>query len=177
MAKNRAYNAEARSKMKKMLLTKMAQNAKKAKDDLDKAMARTARTFAKQARLANRRWHQSIRRSRKTREIMRKNKREAAKALHKATANQQAALAALDQQMNAKIKKTNQHIAANAAAIKLNAKKAADALAKANHAFDKKLFNARKEAAAGRSKLAAEAVSMNKKTRALISGQVKPEAA
>jgi len=177
MAKNRAYNANARSKMKKVLLNKMAVNAKKAKHELDVQMEKTARTFHKQARLANKRWRKQIKTARKTRSIMRKNKREAAKQLASAVSNQQAALAALDQQMNAHIKKTNKHIAANAAAIKLNAKKARDALDHANAAFDKKLFNARAEAKKGRSALAAEAQSMDKKTRALISNSVKAEAA
>merc|ERR1719163_2258284 len=41
-----AYNAEARATMKKMLLAKMAVNAKKAKDDLDNAMDRFDKKMA-----------------------------------------------------------------------------------------------------------------------------------
>jgi hypothetical protein len=176
MAVNRAFNAKARSQMKKMLLTKMAQNAKTAKDELAKAQAKTARTFHKQHVLNNKRWRRERRETKHLRKRMRKNKLQAAAELRKATQNQQTALAALDQKMNAHIAKTNKHIAANAAQIKINAKKAADELHKANQAFDKKLFDAKKEAAAGRSKLAAEAQSMDKKTRAIISGSVKAEA-
>merc|ERR1711881_619472 len=94
-------------------------------------------------------------RSAKTREIMRKNKRSAARALPRATAIQQRALAALDAQTNAKISQTNSHIAANAAQIKANAKKARDDLNRACGRFDKKMFHAREEGKKGRSKLAA----------------------
>merc|ERR1711939_792002 len=44
MAKNFAYNQAARSKIKKALLAKMAINAKKAKDDLDRDIARSRKT-------------------------------------------------------------------------------------------------------------------------------------
>ena len=50
MLKNRQYNAKERSKMKKVLLKKMAINAKKAKDDLDHEMAKTAVAFHKQVK-------------------------------------------------------------------------------------------------------------------------------
>jgi len=173
MAKNRAYNAEARSKMKKMLLAKMAENAKQAKDALDHEMANTARTFAKQAALANKRWRKNNKRFKKTRAIMAKNKREAAKALAAATANQQKALATLDQQMNSRISQTNKHIAANAAQIKINAKKARDELDAANSNFDSKMNAVKTEAADARSKLQEEAKQMDKKVRALIAGKVK----
>merc|ERR1711998_612987 len=55
MAKNRAYNAKARSKMKKMLLARMAVNAKRAKDDLDHQMHIVATEFAAAAKLENER--------------------------------------------------------------------------------------------------------------------------
>merc|ERR1712023_326889 len=55
MAKNMAYNQAARKKMKKMLLAKMAANAKKAKADLDEAMRQTQEKFAKAAKLENKR--------------------------------------------------------------------------------------------------------------------------
>merc|ERR1712167_378768 len=86
--------------MKKNLLHKMAINAKKAHDDLTAA---------------------TIKRSAKTREIMRKNKHEAAHNLKMAVLSQQRALSALASATNARIAKTNKHIAANAAQIKENA--------------------------------------------------------
>merc|ERR1711871_750268 len=176
MLKNRQYNAAQRSKMKKALLKKMAINAKKAKDDLDHQMALTARAFHKQAALENRRHRADIARFKKTRAIMRANKRAHAKALRLATRNQQRALATLDAETNAKIRKSEKSIAANAAQIKLNAKKARDELDAANKRFNAKMFATRQEAAKGRSKLAATAASMDKKMRAMISGKVQAEA-
>merc|ERR1719163_2418750 len=111
MAKNMEYNADARKKMKKALLAKMAVNAKYAKDQLAKEMRWAQRKFAEAARLENKCYHQTIRRSRKTREIMRKNKAEGARELRNAVNNQQRALATLASATNAKIKKTNKHIA------------------------------------------------------------------
>ena len=151
-----AYNQAARASMKKSLLAKMAVNAKAAKDALDKQMRWTQNTFAKQAAEENRRNAATIARSAKTREIMRKNKAHAAKALAEAVLQHQRSLAALDQATNAKIRQTNKHIAANAAQIKENAKKARAALDAAVGLFDKKVANARAEAAAGRGKLAAQ---------------------
>merc|ERR1712054_595274 len=78
MAKNFAYNQAARSKMKKELLAKMAVNAKKAKDDLDRDMRIVQAKFARFAERENTRNRATINRSRKTREIMRKNKANAA---------------------------------------------------------------------------------------------------
>merc|ERR1719353_766851 len=118
MAKNMAYNTEARATMKKMLLAKMAVNAKKAKDDLAEAMRQTQAKFAAVAKLENKRQRQTIRRSKKTREIMRKNKAEGAKNLKDAVTAQQRALSTLAQATNERIKSTNKHIAVNAAQIK-----------------------------------------------------------
>merc|ERR1719506_475794 len=159
MAKNMAYNTEARATMKKMLLAKMAVNAKKAKDDLAEAM------------------RQTIRRSKKIREIMRKNKAEGAKNLKDAVESQQRALATLAQATNARIKKTNKHIAVNAAQIKENAKKARKDLDNAMDAFDKKMANVSEEASKGRSKLAAQAAAQDKKFRAYANNKIKAEVA
>merc|ERR1711988_1599558 len=134
-------------------------------------------TFARHAEIANKRNKATLMRSAKTREIMRKNKRAAARALHRATAIQQRALAALDAQTNAKISQTNSHIAANAAQIKSNAKKARDDLNKACGRFDKQMFHAREESKKGQSKLAATSRAMNKRMRAMIAGKVKAIAA
>merc|ERR1740138_98121 len=177
MAKNMAYNAEARATMKKMLLAKMAVNAKKAKDDLAEAMRQTQAKFAAVARLENKRQRQTIRRSKKTREIMRKNKAEGAKNLAMAVANQQRALATLASATNARIKKSNKAIAANAAQIKENAKKARKDLESAMNRFDHKMANVNEEAKKGRSKLAAQAADQDKKFREWANNKIKAIAA
>merc|ERR1711988_2089878 len=156
MAKNMAYNQAARKKMKKMLLAKMAANAKKAKADLDEAMRQTQEKSAKAAKLENKRQRQTLRRAKKTRGIMRKNKKEGAKNLATAVANQQRALATLAQATNARIKSTNKHIAANAATIKANVNE---------------------EAKKGRSKLAAQAADQDKKFRQWANNKIKSIAA
>jgi hypothetical protein len=172
MAKNRAYNAKARNQMKHMLLKKMAENAKAAKAALDEQMRITAVHFAKVHEFENKRNRKTIKRNRKTREIMRKNKKANKHALHMAVLNQQRALATLDQKTNVKLKHTNQNIAANAAQIKSNALKARKELDDAASKFSKKMYNAREEAKKGRSKLAAQAATMDKKVRAMINLKV-----
>merc|ERR1711970_873437 len=173
MAKNFAYNQAARSKMKKALLAKMAINAKKAKDDLDRDMRMVQAKFARFAERENKRNKRTIARSRKTREIMRKNKATAAKNLKLAVLNQQRALSALASATNAKIHQTNKHIAANAAQIKENAKKARKDLEKAMNRFDKKMANVTEQAKKGRSKLAAQAVAQDKRFRQYANNKIK----
>merc|ERR1719327_775005 len=177
MAKNFAYNQAARSKMKKALLAKMAINAKKAKDDLDRDMRIVQAKFARFAERENKRNRATIARSRKTREIMRKNKAHAAKQLQLAVSNQQRALAALASATNAKIKQTNKHIAANAAQIRENAKKARKDLEKAMGRFDKKMANVSEEAKKGRSKLAAQAAAQDKSFRNFANNKIRAIAA
>merc|ERR1711871_285277 len=147
MAKNRAYNAKARSAMKKELLARMAVNAKKAKDDLDEQMRITAKNFAAAKALENKRWRKNNKRFKKIRAIMKRNKRQAAHELRMATLNQQRALSALDAETNAKIKATQHNIAKNAADIKANAIKAREDLDHACDNFDKKMYAVTTEAA------------------------------
>merc|ERR1712093_855440 len=173
MAKNFAYNQAARSKMKKALLAKMAINAKKAKDDLDRDMRMVQAKFARFAERENKRNKRTIARSRKTREIMRKNKATAAKHLQLAVSAQQRALSALASATNAKIHQTNKHIAANAAQIKENAKKARKDLEKAMDRFDHKMAHVTEQAKKGRSKLAAQAVAQDKRFRQYANNKVK----
>merc|ERR1719171_2387295 len=173
MAKNFAYNQAARSKMKKALLAKMAINAKKAKDDLDRDMRIVQAKFARFAERENKRNRATIARSRKTREIMRKNKAEGAKNLKDAVTAQQRALSTLASATNARIKKTNKAIAANAAQIKENAKKARKDLENAMDRFDKKMANVSEEAQKGRSKLAAQAAAQDKKFREYANNRIK----
>merc|ERR1711981_1088573 len=177
MAKNFAYNQAARSKMKKALLAKMAINAKKAKDDLDRDMRMVQAKFACFAERENKRNKRTIARSRKTREIMRKNKRQAGASLKLAVQNQQRALSALASATNAKIHQTNKHIAANAAQIKENAKKARKDLEKAMNRFDHKMANVGEQAKKGRSKLAAQAAAQDKAFRNMANNKIRAIAA
>lgn len=173
MAKNRAYNAKARATMKHMLLARMATNAKQAKDDLDAMMRKAAKQFAAAHALENSRHKETMKRSKQTRAIMRKNKKAMFHQLHMATLNQQRALAALDSATNAKISQTQKNIAANGAQITSNAIKARKDLDEQMNNFDKKMFNVKKEAKKGRSDLAAQALNMDKKVRADIDGRVR----
>merc|ERR1719359_835783 len=104
---------------------------------------------------------------------MRKNKAEGAKELRETVENQQRALATLASATNAKIKKTNHHIAVNAAQIKENAKKARQDLDNAMNAFDNKMNNIEAEARKGRSKLAAQAATQDKKYRMWANNKIK----
>merc|ERR1712072_645072 len=129
------------------------------------------------AEVQNKRNRATIRRSAKTREIMRKNKRAAARNLKLAVLNQQRALSALASATNAKIKQTNKHIAANAAQIKENAKRARQALDKAMGRFDKKIANVGEQAKKGRSKLAAQAAAQDKAFRNFANNKIRAIAA
>merc|ERR1711998_704963 len=173
MARNFAFNKAARSKLKKALLHKMAVNAKKAKDDLDTGMRYVQGKFASMAKLQNERNKANIARSKYIRGVVEANKREAKKNLQAQVLTQQKAMAALSSAVNARIAKTNKHVAINAAQIKENAKKAREELDAAVAIFDKKAANARAEAAAGRSKLAAQLESQDKSIRQWANNKMK----
>merc|ERR1719197_926085 len=81
MARDFAFNAAARAKLKRQMLHKMAVNAKKCRDDLNDAMRKTQERFAKQARLANRRYRATLRRDRRTLKMADEDKREQARNL------------------------------------------------------------------------------------------------
>merc|ERR1719353_2756527 len=76
MAKDFAFNAASRAKLKRNMLHKMAQNAKKARDNLNHAMARTQERFAKHANLQNRRHRATLRRDKRTAKLIEHDKRE-----------------------------------------------------------------------------------------------------
>jgi hypothetical protein len=177
MAKNRAYNEKARATMRKELLHRMAVNAKQAKDDLDAAMHKVAKQFAEVRATENQRNRETRARSRKTREIMKKNKKENAHNLHMAVLNQQRALAALDSATNEKIHQTQKNIAINGAQIKTNALKARKDLDEAMSNFDKKMFQVTAEAKKARNGLSVLARQMDKKVRAHVTSEVKSQAA
>merc|ERR1711907_395178 len=78
MARDFAFNAAARAKLKRQMLHKMAVNAKTCRDNLNSAMRKTQERFAKQARLANRRYRATLRRDRRTKKLVEHDKAEAA---------------------------------------------------------------------------------------------------
>merc|ERR1712054_54807 len=173
MDRNFAFNKAARAKLQKALLKRMAANAKIAKDNLATAMRHVQAQFAKAAALSNKRNAANIKRSKKLRKVIARNKRIADKNLAHAVSVQQHAMEALSQKMNARIAQTNKHVAQNAANIKKNAKIAHDALTHAMSKYDQKLANARAEAAAGRSKLAAQLAAQDKSLRAWAGSRMK----
>merc|ERR1712164_209943 len=81
MDRNFAFNQAARKKLKRALLTKMAANAKKAKDDLARAVRFVQYRFHKAARLANKRNRANIRRSKLIRARVARDKAHAAHQL------------------------------------------------------------------------------------------------
>merc|ERR1719169_342591 len=173
MDRNFAFNQAARKKLKAALLHKMAVNAKKAKDDLHRAMRYVQYRFHKAAALANRRNRANIRRSKMIRARVARDKAHAAHQLRIAVKAQQRSMAAYKSAINARIAQTNKHVAVNAAQIKEDAKAARKALEGAVNKFDKKVANARAEAAKGRSKLAAQLAAQDKATRQWANNKLK----
>jgi len=173
MDRNFAFNQAARKKLKKHLLHKMAVNAKKAKDDLARAMRYVQFRFHRAAALANRRNNANIHRSKLIRARVARDKAHAAKQLRIAVKAQQRSMAAYKSAINARIAQTNKHVAVNAAQIKEDAKAARKALEGAVNKFDKKVANARAEAAKGRSKLAAQLAAQDKATRQWANNRLK----
>merc|ERR1719269_522331 len=173
MDRNFAFNQAARKKLKKALLHKMAVNAKKAKDDLARAMRFVQGRFHRAAALANRRNRANIRRSKLIRARVARDKAHAAHQLRIAVKAQQRSMAAYKSAINARIAQTNKHVAVNAAQIKEDAKTARKALEGALNKFDKKVANARAEAAKGRSKLAAQLAAQDKATRQWANNKLK----
>merc|ERR1712096_286600 len=162
MDRNFAFNQAARKKLKRALLHKMAVNAKKAKDDLARAMRFVQGRFHKAARLANKRNRANIHRSKLIRARVARDKAHAAHQLRIAVKAQQRSMAAYKSAINARIAQTKEH-----------AKAARKALEGAVSKFDKKVANARAEAAKGRSKLAAQLASQDKATRQWANNKLK----
>merc|ERR1711998_283858 len=172
MARDFAFNAAARAKLKKEMLTKMAVNAKIAKDDLDLAMRKTQEHFAKQANLANRRYKASLKRDKETLDQVKADKREAAKNLKLAVTSWQKSTSAWASATNARIDQMNKHVAANAANIKENAKKARKDLENAMHDWDHKVATFREESSQARNKLSEQFKAQDKATRAWANNKI-----
>jgi len=173
MARDFAFNAAARAKLKRQMLHKMAVNAKKCRDDLNDAMRKTQERFAKQARLANRRYRATLRRDRRTISMANHDRREASHNLRMAVKGWQTATSAWASATNARIDRMNKHVAANAAQIKENAKKARKDLEGAMHQWDHKIQNFRRDSKAARSRLSAQFAAQDKATRAWANNKIK----
>merc|ERR1712164_76330 len=173
MARDFAFNAASRAKLKRNMLHKMAQYAKKARDDLNHAMARTQERFAKQANLANRRYKATLRRDKRTNRLVNHDKREAAKNLKLAVESWQKSTTAWAAATNARIDRMNKHVAANAAQIKENAKKARKDLETAMAGWDHKVMKFREDSKTARSKLSEQFKAQDKATRAWASNKIK----
>merc|ERR1712159_342541 len=173
MARDFAFNAASRAKLKRQMMHKMAQNAKKCRDDLNSAMRKTQERFAKQARLANRRYRATLRRDRRTIKMANHDRREQAHNLRMAVKGWQTATSAWASATNARIDRMNKHVAANAAQIKENAKKARKDLENAMHSWDHKISNFRRDSKAARSRLSAQFAAQDKATRAWANNKIK----
>merc|ERR1712159_499586 len=173
MARDFAFNAAARAKLKRQMLHKMAVNAKKCRDDLNDAMRKTQERFAKQARLANRRYRATLKRDRRTVKMANEARAEAASNLRTAVLSWQRATSSWAAATNARIDRANKHVAANAAQIKENAKKARKDLEVAMGEWDHKILNFRRDSKAARSRLSAQFAAQDKATRAWASNKIK----
>merc|ERR1711871_1213726 len=173
MARDFAFNAAARASLKKAMLNKMAQNAKIARDNLDREMRKTQEHFAKNAALNNRRYKASLKRDKQTKKLIEKDKKRAAKQLKLAVSSWQKSTNAWAAKTNARITQMNAHVAANAANIKENAKKARKDLENAMHSWDKKVADFRTESATARNKLSEQFKAQDKATRAWANNKIK----
>jgi len=172
MARNFAFNQEARKKLKSALLAKMAQNAKKAKQNLDIEMRNVQAKFADAAALQNKRHSIEDANSKAERKQIASNKALAKHNMDAAVMTQQRAMAALKSATNAHIAQTDSNVAANAAQIAQNAKEAKDALDSQVSIFNTKVADAAALAKKGRSKLAQQLVNQDKAARAMATNKL-----
>jgi hypothetical protein len=173
MAKDFAFNAASRAKLKRNMMHKMAQYAKKARDELNHAMQRTQERFAKQANLANRRHRATLRRSKRTMKLINHDKREQAKQLSLAVSSWQKHQSAWASATNAHINRMNAHASANAAQIKENARKARKDLEATMGQWDHKVAKFRSDSKTARGKLAAQFAAQGKATSAWANNKIK----
>merc|ERR1712159_583136 len=172
MARDFAFNAAARSTLKKQMLHKMAQNAKIARDNLNTAMRHTQERFAKAADLANRRYKATNARDKATSEAIAEDKHEASVQLSMAVTAWQKSTSAWASATNARIDRMNKHVAANAAQIKENAKKARKDLESTMESWDHKVATFRSSEAMRNSKLGEKFEAQDKATRAWANNKI-----
>merc|ERR1711881_88372 len=172
MARDFAFNAAARSKLKRNMLHKMAVNAKTCRDNLNTAMRQTQEKFAKKARLANRRWWATMKRDRKTISMIKSDSREAARNLRLSVSTWQRSTSAWAAATNSRINKMNKHVAANSAQIKENAKKAQKDLEKTMRHWDYKVNSFKRSSKNAQSKLRAQFRAQDKAQRAWANNRI-----
>jgi len=173
MAKDFAFNAAQRGKLQKDMLHKMAVNAKIARDDLNKAMRKTQERFAKQAKVANRRYKATLKRAKQTQATINDDKRRAARALKLATSAWQKSTTAWAASTNSRIDRLNAHAAANAAQIKENAVKAKKDLEVTMGAWDHRVRTFASDSKTARTKLGAQFAQQDKATRSWANNKIK----
>merc|ERR1711881_325413 len=159
MARDFAFNAAARSKLKRNMLHKMAVNAKTCRDNLNTAMRRTQEKFAKKARLANRRWWATMKRDRKTISMIKSDSRQASRNLRLSVSTWQRATSAWA-------------AATNSAQIKENAKKAQKDLEKTMRHWDYKVNSFKRSTKNAQSKLRAQFRAQDKAQRAWANNKI-----
>merc|ERR1712096_258181 len=172
MARDFAFNAAARSKLKRNMLHKMAVNAKTCRDNLNTAMRQTQEKFAKKARLANRRWWATMKRDRKTISMIKSDSRQASRNLRLSVSTWQRATSAWAAATNSRINKMNKHVAANSAQIKENAKKAQKDLEKTMRHWDYKVNSFKRSSKKSQSKLRAQFRAQDKAQRAWANNKI-----
>merc|ERR1712227_196679 len=155
------------------MLYRMAVNAKICRDDLNRAMMKTQERFAKQAWLANTRQRATVKRDKKTLDMINADRKEEAHNLRLAVAGWQQATSSWAAATNAKIDRMNKHVAANAAQIKENAKKARKDLENAMSDWDHKIAKFSKHEAAKNSQLSQQFAQQDKATRAWANNKIK----
>merc|ERR1719247_2047685 len=173
MARDFAFNAASRAKLKKQMMHKMAQNAKLARDHMNAAMAKTQERFAKHAALQNRRYKATLARDKRMKAQIDHDKRENQKNLKLAVSSWQKNQAAWSASTNARIDQMNKHAAANAAKIKENAKKARKDLENTMHHWDHKIASFKRSTKNAQSKLSAQFKAQDKATRAWANNKIK----
>jgi hypothetical protein len=173
MARNMAFNQQARTRLDKLLKKKMARNAKIAARNLAISMRHVQARFAYYANLSNKREKANVKRQQELRDRVEKDKKYNKEQLELAVKTQQEAMAALKAKTNKKIRQTNKHVSANAAQIKSDALYARKKLDEAVAKYDKKVNDAKDLAAKGRSKLAAQLVTQDKKIREWANNKLK----
>merc|ERR1719305_188245 len=159
MARDFAFNAAARSKLKRNMLHKMAVNAKTCRDNLNTAMRRTQEKFAKKARLANRRWWATMKRDRKAISMINRDSRQASRNLRLSVSTWQRATSAWA-------------AATNSAQIKENAKKAQKDLEKTMRHWDYKVNSFKRSSKKSQSKLRAQFRAQDKAQRAWANNKI-----
>merc|ERR1711959_525784 len=172
IARDFMFNAKARYKLRKQMLKQIAKNAAIAKRNFNIAMRRTQEKFAKKASLDNRRQAATNARNKKTYAIIEADRRSNAKNLRLAVAAWQKTTAAWASATNAKITRANRHVAANAAQIIENAKKARQDLQNAMGSWNHKIARFAAGEKAANSKLGRQLKAQNKATRAWATNKI-----